>query len=246
MKIKPLYITLVFTLVTLSHVIMFQKVFAQENSIKIKQEKIQPTKISLIKIKKKKVEKEKEPKIIKKESKPKPKKKIIKKIKKTPIKHKPIKKVSKLKEKTPLKKKLPKQEVIKRQEPKKIIKKPIRTKQIEHKKEIIEPEVNKQEQLKASLLQEYISYIQNTIESEKFYPRMAKRLNMEGSCTLEFIVLSDGSIKEVSLCKKSEFSVLNKSAIKILKKIGSFKSFPKDIDKDKINLKIPIQYALKG
>lgn len=89
----------------------------------------------------------------------------------------------------------------------------------------------------------YMKYIHNRIEEEKFYPKIAKRMGLKGKCILQFNVLKNGEIKNISFYKKASFNILNKSALKILENINSFKPFPINLQKEILMIKIPIKYV---
>ncbi len=89
----------------------------------------------------------------------------------------------------------------------------------------------------------YMKYIHNRIEEEKFYPKIAKRMGLKGKCILQFNVLKNGEIKNISFYKKASFNILNKSALKILENINSFKPFPINLQKEMLMIKIPIKYV---
>ncbi|MFT7004284.1 MAG: protein TonB [Sulfurimonas sp.] len=95
-------------------------------------------------------------------------------------------------------------------------------------------------------LKKYISYINTTILENKFYPKTAKNMGIDGKCTIMLCILNNGTIKEMKVVQKSNFTIFNKSALKIIEKIGSFKAFPYLLKKEIITLKIPIKYKLKG
>jgi protein TonB len=95
-------------------------------------------------------------------------------------------------------------------------------------------------------IQEYINYINETINKNKFYPKMAKKMGLEGSCSLSLKILHTGEVLIVDLKEKSSFTVLNEAALQIIKKIGSFKAFPDLLQKEFIILNVPIKYTLKG
>lgn len=146
-------------------------------------------------------------------------------------------------------------ELVKKKEVKKVVKKESLTKNkavaklekstIQEQKQIVQTQKDffEQEQI---ALEKYMQYVYKTVNAHKFYPKMAKRMGVEGKCKISFKILSTGEIENVHLVEKSSFSALNKAALQIIQKIGKFEAFPKSISKKMITLEIPLQYQLKG
>ncbi|WP_281951278.1 energy transducer TonB [Nitrosophilus kaiyonis] len=247
------------------HTILFSSFIFLTNNLTPK-EKIRTIKISSIKEEKvcrcnktcqctKKIEK----KVIKKKKpkpKPKPKSKPIikkKKTKKKILKLKPKKSIIKPKKiKKIVQKPKPKpKKVVKETKPLKPIKKENINEKIElPNKKIVKNEIKSSKKIdshvkKANLnekkdeLEKIVIKIKKAIEENKKYPRIAKRLKKEGIVEVEFILCTDGKIKDLKIIKKAS-SILNKSAIKTIKKASIY--FPKPYK----NLKIvvPIEYKL--
>jgi protein TonB len=95
-------------------------------------------------------------------------------------------------------------------------------------------------------LNEYIVYVKSTILKNKFYPKVAKNMGIEGQCTLLLTLLKNGKIQDRNIIQKSNFSIFNTSALKIIDEIKYFEAFPDLLEKEMISLKIPLKYTLKG
>lgn len=95
-------------------------------------------------------------------------------------------------------------------------------------------------------LNEYISYTNRTIQEKKFYPKTAKNMRIEGNCILKLTILSSGEIANIKVVERSYFSIFDKSALKIIEMIGSFKAFPQSLKRETVTLQIPIKYTLEG
>lgn len=91
----------------------------------------------------------------------------------------------------------------------------------------------------------YLAYVHQSAEKLKTYPRNAKRLNQEGVAYVHFVILADGTITEISLQKSSGFGMLDDAAIKIITTLAKLKPIPKELNKDKYDIVLPIDYNLQ-
>ncbi|MFZ2890656.1 energy transducer TonB, partial [Sulfuricurvum sp.] len=87
--------------------------------------------------------------------------------------------------------------------------------------------------------EEYISYIRQTIDERKIYPKNAKRLRQSGTVNVKFTILDDGTIKGVSVINSSGFELLDNAASDLLVTVGKVRAIPKEIAKDSLELTIP-------
>ncbi len=172
---------------------------------------ILPKKEEIKPIKKKKIVKKKKKRTIKK------RKKIVKKSlpkttkKITNIKPKPIPTTNKL--------------------PKKVEKTPVVTQPIQKTVSKISP---KEEYIKLN-----ISKIYQAIERAKKYPRMAKKLKIQGTVDVYFTLLPNGDV--INIKTKNAHKILQKAAYKTIKEASV--EFPKP--KEKVNIHLKINYVLK-
>lgn len=180
----------------------------------------------------KKVIKKKEKKVKRKKI---VKKKIEKKIVKKQIREKP-KKIKKLVKKSKPKELL--QKVVEKQikEKTKIDEKLVEKEHSWHKKEIIEKKVvrNYSKEYLDKHLKEIVKLIQQNIR----YPKMAKRLNIQGEVVIEFKLLNTGKVLNIKPISGHKFLI--KSSIKAIEKAS--KNFPKV--NSEIKIKVPINYKL--
>jgi len=91
---------------------------------------------------------------------------------------------------------------------------------------------------------DYLLHVKTTIEKNKIYPKRAKKLQQEGRVILAFVIAQDGYIYHLKLKKRSGFSRLDKAALKILHKIKKFKPIPKELQKHKWSIDVPITYSM--
>ena len=90
----------------------------------------------------------------------------------------------------------------------------------------------------------YLSQIRSTIEKNKTYPKIAKRLNQTGKVYVTFLVTKDGAIKNCRINKSSNFESLDEASMEILMKIVSFEAIPKELNKDSWEITVPIVYQI--
>ena len=90
----------------------------------------------------------------------------------------------------------------------------------------------------------YFQKIQELIEKNKNYPKIAKRLNQSGEIYLNFTIYKNGQIANIKITKSSNFRRLNKAAIEIMSEIEKFDPIPDELDKDIWNITVPIVYKI--
>ncbi|ADY73298.1 TonB family protein [Desulfurobacterium thermolithotrophum DSM 11699] len=90
----------------------------------------------------------------------------------------------------------------------------------------------------------YIGLIIEEIEKKKFYPRLAKRFGIEGKVILKIVIDRKGNLESVSIVKTSGSKVLDKAALKLIKKC-KFPPLPPEYKKDDFEVEIPIRYELR-
>lgn len=91
----------------------------------------------------------------------------------------------------------------------------------------------------------YLAYVHQSAEKLKSYPRNAKRLNQEGIAYIHFVILADGTITQISLQKSSGFALLDDAAIKIITTLAKLNAIPKELNKEKYDIVLPIDYSLE-
>ncbi len=92
--------------------------------------------------------------------------------------------------------------------------------------------------------EKYINQIYILIEKLKFYPKMAKRLNQEGTVEIIFTILQDGSVVDVKLEKTSNFYSIDKAALEAVGKMKKIEPIPTELNKEKWELILPIKFEL--
>ncbi len=90
----------------------------------------------------------------------------------------------------------------------------------------------------------YVSLIIQEIERKKFYPPLARRLGIEGKVVVRIVIDREGKLKEVSVVKSSGNKILDRAALKLIKKCN-FPPLPPEYQKEIFDVEIPIRYELK-
>ena len=96
-----------------------------------------------------------------------------------------------------------------------------------------------------SLLRAYLSRVHLRIEQHKEYPLWARWHEIEGKVVVVFSLKKDGQLEGLKIEKSSGYSLLDKAAIKAIKKAAPFPAFPPGLNKEIITLRIPIYFYLK-
>ncbi len=90
----------------------------------------------------------------------------------------------------------------------------------------------------------YVSLIIQEIERKKFYPPLARRLGIEGKVVVRIVIDRGGKLKEVSVVKSSGNKILDRAALKLIRKCN-FPPLPPEYQKETFDVEIPIRYELK-
>jgi protein TonB len=93
-----------------------------------------------------------------------------------------------------------------------------------------------------SIKDQYTSEIRRQIQKHLYYPKMAKRLRMQGVVRVAFRVLSDGSVTQIRVISSSR-KLLSKGAIKTLKSL-SLRPIPAALHEKHMDINIPIEFKL--
>lgn len=91
---------------------------------------------------------------------------------------------------------------------------------------------------------EYLSKLREIIEQNKTYPKRAKRLKQEGRVVVSFEILQDGTIRQINIKDPSKFKRLNSAALDLLQGISKFKPIPKELEKNRWVIELPINYSI--
>lgn len=95
---------------------------------------------------------------------------------------------------------------------------------------------------KESMLR-YQDMIKRRIQEKRRYPVWAKKQGLEGAVEVSFIVLSQGSIKQVNIMRSSGMKVFDEEAVSTIKRAVPFPSIPSTVV-NQIQMQIRIVFNL--
>ncbi len=94
----------------------------------------------------------------------------------------------------------------------------------------------------SSIKDQYTSQIRRQIQRHLYYPKMAKRMRMQGVVRVAFRVLKDGSVRDIRVLGSSK-KLLAKGAVKTLKAL-SLPAIPTALHEEFLDINIPIEFKL--
>ena len=94
-----------------------------------------------------------------------------------------------------------------------------------------------------TLEESYLASVRQTLERNKIYPPLAKRLGQTGRVTLKFKVAKDGALLGAELLTLSPFPVLNEAAKNLLAS-AKFQPIPDELNRPNWEITIPVEYRL--
>ncbi|MAZ03636.1 MAG: hypothetical protein CMN56_10910 [Sneathiella sp.] len=91
----------------------------------------------------------------------------------------------------------------------------------------------------------YRGKVRDRLLQNKFYPKLAKRFQMEGVVTFTFTIRRDGQITGLRIVNSSGHPVLDKAALRMVERSVPFDSFPADIASDSLEFNFPASYTIE-
>ena len=91
----------------------------------------------------------------------------------------------------------------------------------------------------------YIARLQAWLERHKSYPRRARQDRIEGSVLLHFAVGRGGELLAYRIQRSSGHGILDEATIDLIRRAQPLPPMPDDLDKDRLEIVVPILYALK-
>ena len=90
----------------------------------------------------------------------------------------------------------------------------------------------------------YSSKVWSRIANAKFYPRRARKREIEGKPVVEFELRSDGQLMNYLIVRSSSNKILDKAAIDAVKNARPYPDIPKLLKLNSIRFKVPISFML--
>jgi len=95
-----------------------------------------------------------------------------------------------------------------------------------------------------ALKKSYSSQVWRRIADAKFYPRTARKREMEGKPVVEFELRSNGQLMNYLIVRSSSNKILDKAAIDAVKNASPYPGIPKLLKLKSIRFKLPISFIL--
>ncbi len=94
----------------------------------------------------------------------------------------------------------------------------------------------------SSLIDAYTAKVRRQIATHLFYPKMAKRMRMQGTVQVAFRVMRDGSVQGIRILSSPK-KILSRGATKTIKSLH-LDAIPREIKEPFLDIKIPIEFKL--
>ena len=94
------------------------------------------------------------------------------------------------------------------------------------------------------IYQSYYGVVRSMLDSNKKYPLLSLQRRQEGTPIVEFTILQSGDVVDLKITS-SGFRLLDREAQKIVLKSAPFPPIPQSLGKDKIDLRVPINFNLQ-
>lgn len=92
---------------------------------------------------------------------------------------------------------------------------------------------------------EYGKKVRETINQNKTYPNISKKLKEEGLVIISFRVLKNGEIENINIKLSSNKERLDKAALNAVNETNSFEAFDENIKKPFLDFQIPLEFSIK-
>ncbi len=97
---------------------------------------------------------------------------------------------------------------------------------------------------KVDLMQELLEKVKQRVEKVKTYPHWAREAGYEGTAKVQFTILADGKLGEITLINSSGYDILDKAAIATIKKAVPFPSLMDSLNRTSLQIELPIAFRL--
>ena len=94
------------------------------------------------------------------------------------------------------------------------------------------------------IIDEYKITVRKAIETNKRYPRKARRLRQQGTVTLGFTILRDGTIENLRIIQSAGNTSLDQAALKTIRKINGKFPIPAELNRTSWEFNVPMKYSL--
>ncbi len=91
----------------------------------------------------------------------------------------------------------------------------------------------------------YKDIIKAKIASYTRYPALARKKDIEGIVYIVFTILSDGMAEDIKIVESSGSEILDKEAVKTVKRASPFPSIPERFELSLLTIKVPFVFVLE-
>ncbi len=93
-------------------------------------------------------------------------------------------------------------------------------------------------------LEGYRRLVYASIERNKQYPAIARKLGHEGEVAVSFLLARDGSLKSASVSSSSGFFELDEAALEAVRAVGKFPAFPGLLQQENLRFAVRLAFEL--
>ena len=93
-------------------------------------------------------------------------------------------------------------------------------------------------------LKSYIVQVQRSIEGAKRYPESSRRAGRQGKLKIQFTILKNGEVDNVTLLTETPYPNLNREAMAAVKRAAPFSGFPDIIMKQSLKVILPFRFEI--
>ena len=90
----------------------------------------------------------------------------------------------------------------------------------------------------------YRTRIRQAVDEHKHYPRMARRLGLEGRVVVAFTVEADGRLARVRVVESSGSELLDEAALEAVRQAAPFPPFPDGVERRQWDFTLPLSFSL--
>lgn len=95
------------------------------------------------------------------------------------------------------------------------------------------------------LEESYRARVRQAVDERKHYPRMARRLELEGRVVVAFTVGAEGRLADLRLVESSGSELLDEAALEAVRQAAPFPPFPAGIERRQWDFILPLSFALE-
>ncbi len=94
------------------------------------------------------------------------------------------------------------------------------------------------------ILGRFAEVVRRRIESKKRYPIAAQRSGVEGRAGVRMTILKNGKLEKVEIVESSGYEILDRAALRSVRRATPFPPIPEDAERDKVQLSIYLVFEI--